>query len=236
MPMQALRDYENLTDVELAACFARKEPDAVRLVTQRNNQRLFRAAWSVTRNRAEAEDVVQETYFRAISAAAAFNGRSSLTTWLTRIAVNEALSRRRVALRRMAALNTNSVVVMDEYREKLMNAAAGRATPEAALVRKQLAGVLERAIARLPEPFRLVFVLREIEGLSVDETAAVLGINPDTVKTRAVRARHRLQQMLDPEWKAALAETFPFAGVDCEALTARVLERLGHSGPANTGE
>ena len=227
MTAQALLTYEQLPDLQLVSCIINRETPAVRLVTQRNNQRLFRVAWSILRNRSEAEDVVQETYVRAFAAIGTFNGQSSLSTWLTRIAINEALARKRSSQRRVAALNANSVLVMDEYREKLMDIRARRDTPEAALMRKQLAQLLERAIAMLPEAFRTTFVLREIEGLSVHETAEVLQIPSVTVKTRYLRARKRLQQLLDPELKTALGDAFPFAGADCEALTAKVLQRLG---------
>ena len=227
MTAQALLTYEQLPDLQLVSCIINRETPAVRLVTQRNNQRLFRVAWSILRNRSEAEDVVQQTYVRAFAAIGTFNGQSSLSTWLTRIAINEALARKRSSQRRVAALNANSVLVMDEYREKLMDIRARRDTPEAALMRKQLAQLLERAIAMLPEAFRTTFVLREIEGLSVHETAEVLQIPSVTVKTRYLRARKRLQQLLDPELKTALGDAFPFAGADCEALTAKVLQRLG---------
>ena len=236
MTAQARYDYEQLPDQELAACCGRNETQAVRLVTQRNNQRLFRTAWSILRNRVEAEDAVQEGYVRAFNAITSFKGESSLSTWLTRIVINESLMRRRASKRRSIALNSNSVLVMDEYREKLMGSPERRSSPEAAIMRKQLAKLLEDAIARLPESFRIVFVLREIEGLSVEETADALEIMPQTVKTRALRARRRLQKMLDPELRCALGETFPFAGADCETLTSRVLQRLGLDGRTNFGE
>ncbi|MEA3064785.1 MAG: hypothetical protein QOJ27_1231 [Sphingomonadales bacterium] len=86
--------------------------------------------------------------------------------------------------------------------------------------------MLEQAIGRLPEPFRHVFVLREIEGLAVEEAAEALAIAPATVKTRHFRARRRLQEELAPELKTALAGTFPFAGADCEAMTERVLSAI----------
>src|SRR5512146_3313882 len=216
---QAAQDYENLSDVELAARFAAKDPIAVRLVTTRNNQRLFRTAWSILKNRAEAEEVVQETYLRALGALAKFEGRSALSTWLTRIAINEALTRKRAAQRRAAAFDGSSVLVMDEYREKMMSSPERRLSPEADLVRKQMAGMLEKAIAALPDNFRTVFVLRGIEGLSVEEVGETLGIPPETVRTRFLRARQKIQRALDPEMKTALAETFPFAGAACEALT-----------------
>lgn len=226
---QAAQDYENLSDVELAARFAAKDPIAVRLVTTRNNQRLFRTAWSILKNRAEAEEVVQETYLRALGALAKFEGRSALSTWLTRIAINEALTRKRAAQRRAAAFDGSSVLVMDEYREKMMSSPERRLSPEADLVRKQMAGMLEKAIAALPDNFRTVFVLRGIEGLSVEEVGETLGIPPETVRTRFLRARQKIQRALDPEMKTALAETFPFAGADCEALTRNVLRRMSIS-------
>lgn len=235
MVAQLAQDYEAMTDLQLAACVARNDPSALRLMTQRNNQRLFRAAWSVLRNRSEAEDAVQEAYVRAFTNISGFKGLSSLSTWLTRIVINEALGRKRASKRRSLALNANSVVVMNEYREKLMGSPELRQTPEAAVMRKQLAKLLEAAITRLPETFRTVFVLREIENLSAEETAEILEIKPETVKTRLFRARRRLQKMLDPELRDALGETFPFAGADCDAMTARVLQRLGHSAEVNSG-
>jgi RNA polymerase sigma-70 factor (ECF subfamily) len=93
-------------------------------------------------------------------------------------------------------------------------------------MRRQIAKLLEAAIARLPDTFRPVFVLREIEGLSVEDTAEALQIPEETVKTRLFRARRRLQKELDPELCGALSETFPFAGADCEAMTERVLAKF----------
>ncbi len=216
-------DLSRLDDVALAGLAAARDPDAVRLITERNNQRLFRAAWSILRDRAEAEDSVQSAYLRAFAAIGDFEGRSSLSTWLTRIAINEALGRQRSARRRRARLDAGSVVQLDEYRDKLMRGSTSNLTPEASVARGQLRHLLEQAIARLPESFRLVFVLRDVEGLSVEETAETLSILPATVKTRHLRARRRLQEDLAPEMKSALSGTFPFAGADCAAMTERVL-------------
>ena len=221
-------DYATLSDSELASRIATRDVAAVRLVTGRNNQRLYRTAWSILKDRSEAEDAVQDGYIKAFNAIGAFAGRSSLSTWLTRIVVNEALSRRSRARRRSRLLNQESVLVLEEYREKLM---AGSVTqsPEKVLMRRQIAKLLETAIARLPDTFRPVFVLREIEGLSVEDTAEALQIPEETVKTRLFRARRRLQKELDPELCGALSETFPFAGADCEALTNRVLASFSKS-------
>jgi RNA polymerase sigma-70 factor, ECF subfamily len=215
-------DYEALDDRELARRFGARDPAAVRLITARNNQRLFRTAWSILKSRSEAEEAVQSAYLRAFAAAGEFEGRSSLSTWLTRIVINEALGRKRAAKRRLAHLDGASVAVLDEYREKLMRGST-TTPPDGALAREQIRRLLEAAIGRLPEPFRLVFVLREVEGLAVEEAAEALGLAPATIKTRHFRARRRLQEELAPELKSALSGAFPFAGADCEAMTERVL-------------
>ena len=216
-------DYAALSDNELAVRIAAKDVAAVRLVTGRNNQRLFRAAWSILKDRSEAEEAVQDGYLKAFNAIGTFAGKASLSTWLTRIVVNEALSRRSNAQRRSRLLNQESILVLDEYLENLM-AGSMTQSPEKALMRRQIAKLLETAIAQLPDTFRPVFVLREIEGLSVEDTAAVLQIPEETVKTRLHRARRRLQKELDPELCDALSETFPFAGADCQVMTERVIK------------
>ena len=232
MPTSPKRDYESLDDPTLAALVARRDPAAVRLITGRNNQRLFRAAWSILRNRAEAEDAVQSAWLSAFAAIDGYEGRSSLSTWLTRIAINEALGRARAAKRRRARLEGDSVAFLDDYREKLMQGSMSGDAPDKAHARAELRRLLEQAIARLPEAFRLVFVLREIEGLGVDEVAEALGLLPATVKTRHLRARRRLQQDLAPEIRDALTGSFPFAGADCEAMTERVVRAFCGVGPA----
>lgn len=228
MLKQKKTDYAALSDLEIASRIAHGDVDAVRLVTRKNNQRLYRTAWSILKDRAEAEDAVQDAYMKAFDAIESFAGRSSLSTWLTRIAINEALGRRRRAQRRSRLLNQESVLVLEEYREKLM---AGSVThsPERVLMRRQISKLLEMAIARLPDTFRPVFILREIEGLSVEETAEILQIPEETVKTRLFRARKRLQKELDPELCSALSEIFPFAGADCERITEQVVARFTRS-------
>jgi RNA polymerase sigma-70 factor (ECF subfamily) len=217
-------DYEAMDDVNLARLITARDEQAVRVVTTRNNQRMFRAAWSILKHRADAEDAVQTAYLRAFAAIGDFEGRSSLSTWLTRIVINEALGRRRSANRRRAQLDGSSVTVLDDYREKLMRGSTSGTSPETELARVQVRRLLEEAISALPADFRLVFVLREIEGMTVEATAAALGLKPATVKTRFLRARRRLREALAPELSAALADSFAFAGGDCEALTERVVQ------------
>ncbi len=216
------QDYTALPDLELAGLIAHRDPAAVRLVTQRNNQRLFRTAWSILKSRADAEDALQSAYLKAFAGIGEFAGRSSLSTWLTRIVINEALGRVRAAQRQRARLDDTSVVVLDEYREKLMRGST-TAPPDGAIARRQIRDMLETAIAALPETFRTVFVLREIEGLSVEDVAESVGIPAATVKTRHLRARRKLQQALEPEVSSALTGAFPFAGLDCETMTERVV-------------
>ena len=227
MTAQLKLDYASLGDAEIAGLCARRDPEAVRHVLTANNQRLFRAAWSILKDRSEAEEAVQAAYVSAFSSIDRFEGRSSLTTWLTRIVIKEALGRLRSERRRREQLEAEGVPVLDAYREKLM---AGSETPppDASVAREQLRRLLEQAVAGLPEIFRTVFVLREIEGLSVDETSEILGIPVATVKTRFLRAKRRLQEALAPDVHDALMGTFPFAGADCAALTERVMARLGY--------
>lgn len=217
------QDYGALSDIALAGRIAARDRTAVRLVTERNNQRLFRAAWAILKDRTEAEDAVQSAYLHAFATIDRFEGRSSLATWLTRIAINEALQRKRSARRRRAQLNAESVVDLNDYREKLMRGSSQGNAPDAELARAQVRTILESAIGDLPQEFRTVFVFREIEGLSVEDTAAALDIPAATVKTRHFRARKRLQQALAPELQNALTGSFPFAGAECAGLTTRVL-------------
>jgi len=219
-------DYGSLGDLEIAQLCAARDPEAIRHVLTLNNKRLFRAAWSILKNRAEAEEAVQAAYLSAFAKIGAFEGRSALSTWLTRIVVNEALGRSRSEKRRRAQLEQEGVAVLDAYRETLMRGSEPDA-PDVTLARDQIRRLLEKAVGDLPEIFRTVVVLREVEGLSSEETASVLDIPVATVKTRLLRARRRLQQSLQPELGSVLTGTFPFAGADCAALTRRVMERLG---------
>ena len=148
-----------------------------------------------------------------------FEGRSTLSTWLTRITINEALARLRERKRRRGWLEAEGVTMLDDHRTV--------PAPDEALARDQLRGLLERAVAALPDAFRTVFVLRDVEGLSVEETSEALDIPTATVKTRLFRARRKLQQSLAPDVRGALTGTFPFAGADCERMTAKLIAALG---------
>ena len=214
-----------LEDLALAQRCAAHEPAAIRQVVTVNNQRLFRAAWTVLKDRGEAEEAVQSGYLKAFEHIGEFGGRSSLSTWLTRIVVNEALTRLRSSRRRKIQLEKRGVAVLDEYRDNLMRGSQSE-LPDSEMARRQLRLMIERAVAALPDTFRAVFVMREVEGLSVEETAEVLDIPPATVKTRLLRARRKLQDLLAPDVRSALTGAFPFAGADCAAMTARILAHL----------
>ena len=215
-----------IADIEMAQRCRARDREAIRAIVTANNQRLFRTAWSILKDRGEAEEAVQSAYVSAFASLDTFEGRSSLSTWLTRIVVNEALGRLRAQKRRRDQLEGAGVAVLEDYREAFMRGSEAR-PPDVALAREQMRRLLEQAVAMLPETFRTVFVLREIEGLSGEETAEALDLPVATVKTRLHRARRKLQQILAPQIGNALSETFPFAGADCAALTERVLAKLG---------
>src|SRR6185436_5527581 len=156
MRMDTAYDYEDLGDRDLAERARARDAQAIRLITTRNNQRLYRAAWSVLRNRADAEEVVQDAYVKAFTTGR-FEGRSSLATWLTRIVLNEALTRKRASESRKRSLADADITQIDDYREKLMSVSFR--SPEFQMLRAELAKAIEAAIARLPEEFRTVLVL-----------------------------------------------------------------------------
>jgi len=215
-----------IADPDLIERCRARDREAILAVVTANNQRLFRAAWSILKDRSEAEEAVQSAYLSAFDSIDRFEGRSSLSTWLTRIVINEALGRLRAQRRRRMQLESAGVAVLDNYREALMQG-SDAPLPDVELARMQMRRILEHAVAALPEAFRTVFVLREVESLSGEETAEILGIPVATVKTRLLRARRKLQEILAPQIGGALGDTFPFAGADCAALTEKVLARLG---------
>lgn len=224
--MQAAVDYGSLSDRDLASYCAARDRGAIQHVIASNNQRLFRTAWSILKSRPDAEEAVQAAYLSAFAKIDNFEARSSLSTWLTRIVVNEALGRRRSEQRRRRYLEQEGVALLNDYRDALMRG-SDTDPPDVTLAREQIRRLLEHAVAELPDPFRTVFVLREIEGLTSEETAAVLDLPVATVKTRLFRGRKRLQDALAPELGTALSGAFPFAGSDCAAMAERVMSELG---------
>jgi len=220
----AARDYAALAEPDLAAFARAGDREAFRAIMQRCNQRLFRIARAVLRDDAEAEDVLQEAYTRAFAAIASFRGEAGIATWLTRIVLNEAHGRLRS--RRPTADLDEVETVQGSAQVLQFPGRNAPEDPEADAARAQIRRILERAVDDLPEPFRLVFILREVEELSVEETATHLGIRPETVKTRLHRARGRLRQALDARLADVMIGAYPFLGARCARITEAVLQRL----------
>ncbi|WP_262030103.1 RNA polymerase sigma factor [Microvirga sp. Mcv34] len=222
---------DGLDDGALVALARSRDGAAVRLIMQRHNRRLFRVARGVLHDDAEAEDVVQETYVRAFTHLDGFRGEAQLSTWLTRIALNEALGRLRRRRTMIALKDIDAINDQGEARVIYLPSARQDSDPEAAAARAEVRRLLERAVDELPESFRIVFVLRDIEEMSIEETASHLGLRAETVKTRLHRARRLLRQSLDRTLSSAVSDVFPCAGPRCARITKAVLERLGLSEP-----
>jgi RNA polymerase sigma-70 factor, ECF subfamily len=214
-----------LDDVALVQLARERNGDAFRIIIQRNNQRLYRVARSVVQNDSEAEDVVQQTYVNAFDSLGKFRGDSSLATWLTRITLNEALGRLR---RQRPMVDLEVLDAEPSGASKIIPFPLMPATPdpERDAAQRQIRQLIERAIDDLPEIFRVVFVMRDVEDMSIEETAGFLGLPPATVKTRLHRARHQLRRALDEQLASTLTEAFPFDGKRCRQMTDKVLERL----------
>lgn len=203
--------------------------NAIRLLIERNNQRLFRAARSVLRNDGEAEDVVQETYVKAFTALGSFRGEASFSTWLTRIALNEAVSRLRRRKHSSELEALDQAVSADAGLVSLFPLSLVPLPADTEAARSEMRQLLETAIDGLPEGFRTVFVLRDVEGLSTEETAAHLKLKPETVKTRLHRARRMLRAVLEQQLRGSFAELYPFDGARCANMADRVIGVLGGS-------
>jgi RNA polymerase sigma-70 factor, ECF subfamily len=215
-------------DAELIQRARSRDEKAVRSIMQANNRRLYRIARGILRNDSEAEDVVQETYVRAFTHLENFRGDSSLATWLARIAMNEALGRLR---RQRAGVEWTSLPegTIEAQIIQFPHSAASE-DPEKSMAQRQIQNVVEHAIDELPDPFRVVFITRVIEGMNVEETAEILQLKPETVKTRLHRARTMLRDNVEKKIGPVVMEAFPFAGRRCERLTEAVLKRLGFTG------
>jgi RNA polymerase sigma-70 factor (ECF subfamily) len=216
------------TDAELAGRLRRGDAAAFRILMQRHNQRLFRMARSILRDSADAEDAVQDAYVLAFTRIDQFRQAASLGTWLSRIVLNEAFRRLRQR-KDMSGLDGHDDISGKAPIAQVIPfpGAQGQTTPEEDAARAEIRRVLEHAIDTLPDMFRVVFVLREIEQMSVEETAACLDIPVGTVKTRLHRAHYLLGRSLRQQLSPNLTGVFPFAGERCSRIIARVLERLG---------
>jgi RNA polymerase sigma-70 factor (ECF subfamily) len=215
-------------DVQLASMVAAGDPGAFEVLMRRHNGALYRTARSIVRDDAEAEDIVQESYLLAYRKMANFRGEASLATWLTRIVVNEATGRLRKTRRRADIIElvpgANS---FDEDREDFMgDDRPAPETPDNAALRAEARRLIEARIDALPDQLRTVFMLRAVEDLSVQETAAALGIPEATVRSQYFRARGLLREALARDFDRAVDSAFSFDGERCDRIVAAVLARL----------
>ncbi len=182
------------------------------------------------RNNADAEDVLQEAYLNAFTHLDTFEGSASLSTWLSRIALNAALMRLRAQKRLKRTAVTYPVPAAGHMDAEIIPFPLSHSTtadPERIMAQRQLLTLVEETTDALPESFRLVFVARVIEGLSAEETAAALNIPVATVKTRLHRARKLIRTQLEEQIGPILINAFPFAGMRCARLTETVITKLG---------
>ena len=216
--------HDRPDESDLVRRAARGEEGAVRTIMQTHNRRLYRVARSIVCDGAEAEDVLQEAYLHAFQSLSRFRGEASLATWLTRIVLNESLQR----VRRHTDLPVSRIELPEQSASHVIPfpSSGTVADPERAMAQRQLCQLVERAIDELPQDFRTVLVARVVEGMSVNETAAVLGIRPETVKTRLHRARRLLRVTLADHIGPLFSDVFPFEGQRCARITDAVVKRL----------
>ena len=226
-------ELEEDTDERLVDLARLGGENAVRALIKRNNQRLFRVARAIMRDASEAEDVVQETYFKAFTKLDTFRGESRFSTWLTRIALNEALGRKRLerATVDVAELDVASLANGSSLPNSPFSLVPLAADNE--VMRMEVRSVLEDAIDDLPEGCRIVFILRTVEGMSVEETSGLLALNLNTVKTRLHRAHRLLRAAIQTRFSATFSDLFPFDGARCVRMGDLVVDRL-RSAPSQT--
>jgi len=215
---------EDWSDEEAVRRILAGETALYELLMRRHNQRLYRVARAILRDDAEAEDVMQDAYVRAYQNLASFEGRAKFVTWLTRIAVHEALTRSRRRLR------FQSLDITDESNGEVMKSATStNRSPEQEAYDRELSTVLEKAVLSLSEEHRLVFMLRDVEGMSTEETAVSLNLTEENVKVRLHRARGRLRKRLYEAAGATTARCFQFHAMRCDRVVNNVFQVLGWS-------
>jgi RNA polymerase sigma-70 factor (ECF subfamily) len=220
----AWRTLSDLPDDRLVELTRDNDLTAFEALMRRHNRRLFRVARSVLQDGGAAEDAVQEAYLRAFTKLASYKPTGKFSAWLTRVALNEALMMRRRE-------RGDTVSLDDIGDEAVMPADAANAEPPTAEQFVEAAharALLEHAIDALPENFRMVFVLRVVEGLDVRETAECLELNANTVRTRLFRAQRQLRGDLTRRLRGESSEIFDFGAERCDRVVERVLERLPH--------
>jgi RNA polymerase sigma-70 factor (ECF subfamily) len=222
---RAATDTLALPDAEIVRRVCAGESALFEILMRRHNQRVYRAARAVVKDEAEVEDVMQQAYINAFTHLHQFEERSQFSTWLIRIALHEAFGRRRKMQRTesMTGIQSN----LDEDRGELMDTIASpQADPERQAYAQELNRVLEAAVDTLPETYRTVFMLRDIEGLSTSETGEGLGLREEAVKTRLHRARAMIRRAVTARIGAVAAGSFQFHAPRCDRVVAAVLARI----------
>lgn len=217
---EILEKSKALTDVEIVDRVRAGDLALYEVIMRRYNQRLYRVARAILHDDSEAEDVMQEAYVRAYTHLDQFAGRSAFSTWLTRIAVHEALSRLR-------SRNRHPQVDVTEYDGEISMKITGRVPdPEQNASTAQLKEFLEEAVLNLPESYRTVIMLRDIEELSTSETAEVLELTEENVKVRLHRGHGMIRNWLFERIGSNAKEAFPFMGARCDRVVHEVFNRL----------
>jgi RNA polymerase sigma factor (sigma-70 family) len=210
-------------DWSIARRIATGDKGAFKYLMRRYNRRLYRLARATLRNDSEAKDALQEAYIRAYRSMSQFRGESALSTWLSRLVLNECGARRRRSARREKIM---PIVSADDVADRILGIADSNEQPDQALARAQIRNVLERKVSNLPDAFRVVFVLRSVEELSVEEVATILDIPEETVRSRHFRAKGILREAVAREIDLAHGEVYELGGLQCDAIVASVLSRI----------
>ena len=219
----AIRAAPAEDELTLARRVASGDRAAFEIIMRRYNRRLYRLARASLRDDSEAKDVLQEAYLNAYRGIGSFRGEATLSTWLSRLVLNECGVRQRRSARRRDIV---PLVSFDTNRTETERVADVAEAPDRAAARIQLRAILESKLGELPEALRVVFVLRSVEELSVAEAAQTLGIAEETVRVRHFRAKGMLREALAREIDLAETDLFEFGGVHCDGLVASVLARV----------
>lgn len=205
-----------LTDIQIIEEIRKGEKERYALLMKKYNQRLYRICKGYFKDEAEIEDVMQDTYVKAFQNIEKFESRSQFATWLTKILINE-------CLQRLKKMNRLTLIDHNEENKETMNLTDNQ-NPETESLNKELKQLLESYIEQLPEKYRLVFIMREIEKINVEETSEVLNISQSNVKVRLNRAKEMLRNSLIKNY--SLASVFEFNLVRCNRIAANVLSRI----------
>jgi RNA polymerase sigma-70 factor, ECF subfamily len=204
-------------DEQLIALVLQGRIELFELLMRRNNQRVYRVVRAILRDDTEVEDVMQEAYVNAFAHLADFSGRARFSTWITRIAMHESFAR----LRRRGRTES-----LSDFQTEVASMESSVPSPEAHASDGEMRQLLEQAVDALPGAFRTVFVLRAIEEMSVAETASVLQITEETVKTRLHRARALIRERLTEHMEQSVPAAFGFHLDRCDRVVAGVLARV----------